>query len=331
MELADIFAGDPANSALLYGADTARFKPRCDVLFNASAHAPDGAAVTELGVGWQVGPLRKGLRVVGQRYWKKRFGLLSLTEPEPFTAMPLHFGMAFGGTRTYRKGRGKEAIVLSDAQLENPIGLGWFGGHADEDIDGQPAPCLEALGEPIRKPDGKVKPAAFSAIARHWQPRAGFAGTYDEQWQRDVFPFLPEDFDDQFNQCAPADQQMAYPVGGEEVIMRNMMPARPYVRFRLPRLDNVAMRIVRNDYTSEQVLPPVDTLYFEPDAARFTAVWRASVPVRRRLHEFATVAVGPASAEFWEQKALGPDGCAGCGGGSPADADADANVDTEAA
>ncbi|MDQ1833213.1 MULTISPECIES: DUF2169 family type VI secretion system accessory protein [Massilia] len=313
LEQADVFVGDPADSAILYGADTPRFKPRCDVLFNANAHAPDGVPVKELAVVWQVGPLRKGLKAHGKRHWKKRLGLVSLSDAEPFLRMPLHFGMAFGGSRIYKKGWGGNARVLTEAQLANPAGIGWYGAHADEDVDGLPAPCLEALNEPVRKPDGKQKPVAFSAIARHWQPRPGFAGTYDEQWQRDVFPFLPEDFDEQFNQCAPADQQMEYPTGGEQVILRNMMAGRPDVRFKLPRLDNVSVRILRTDYTGDELLAPADTVYFEPDAGRFSVVWRASFPVRRRIQEFATVAVGPLSAAFWEQKALG-EGCAGCGG-----------------
>lgn len=104
LAMADIFVGEPGQSAMLYGTDFARFKPRCDVLFNASAHAPSGQPVQELLVAWQVGPLKKGVHVVGQRMWRKRLGLVSLTKPEPFTQMPLHYGLAFGGSRTYKRG-----------------------------------------------------------------------------------------------------------------------------------------------------------------------------------------------------------------------------------
>lgn len=60
IEQADVFLGAPENTAMLYGSDMVRFKPRCDVLFNANAHAPEGQPVQELNVVWQVGPLRKG-------------------------------------------------------------------------------------------------------------------------------------------------------------------------------------------------------------------------------------------------------------------------------
>ena len=112
LEPADVFVGEHGQSAMLYGTDFARFKPKCDVLFRASAHAPNGAPVRQMTVGWQVGPLKKGLHVVGSRTWRKRFGVVSLGKPEPFLQMPLHFGLAFGGTRSYEKGRGARAIEL---------------------------------------------------------------------------------------------------------------------------------------------------------------------------------------------------------------------------
>lgn len=312
IEFSDVFEGEPGQSAMLYGSDMARFKPRCDVLFNAQAHAPDDVPVRTLNVGWQVGALRKGLRVHGPRTWKKLLGIASLSEAEPFTTMPLHFGKAFGGTRSYKKGWGDKAVVLSEAHPINPSGIGWYGPRADDDAVDQPAPNLEALDDPVSRPGGKQKPIAFSAIARHWQPRPGYAGTYDEDWKREVFPFLPEDFDEQYHQCAPADQQMAYPVGEEEVILRNMMAGRSYVRFKLPRLDRVTVRVLRKDYSSSEMVAVADTLYFEPDESRFSVVWRASVPIKRRIQEFATVAIGPVSTEWWHRQASGGGGCGNC-------------------
>lgn len=310
---ADVFVGESGASAMLYGSDLVRFKPRCDVLFHASAHSPDGAPQREMMVAWRVGELEKGLRVHGPRHWRRRLGMMALSEPEEFVSMPLHFGHAFGGTRTYEKGRGERAETLTEAQLHNPVGLGWYGPETLDQADGAPAPNLEPLDDPVRKPGGRHQPAAFSAIARHWQPRPSYAGTYDQAWQENVFPFLPEDFDDKFNQCAPADQQMAYPKGGENVILRNMMAGRSDVRFTLPRLDTTRVRVLRRDYTTAEPSAPPDTLYFELDQQRFSVVWRASVPLRRDVQELATIAVGPVSAQWWQQKTLGIEGCAGCG------------------
>lgn len=310
----DVYAGAPGESAMLYGSDLVRFKPRCDVVFNAHAHSPSGEPLKEMLVGWRIGSLEKGLRVVGTRTWRKSFGWLSLSEPEPFVTKPLHFGLAFGGTRNWTQKNGDSDETLCEALPTNPCGIGWAGKYTKDQMDGAPAPCLEAIDEEIRNVSGPYAPIAFSAIGRHWAPRKDYAGTYDEQWQREVFPFLPDDFDDRFYQCAPEDQQMDYPQGGEPVILKHMMAGRPDVRFNLPRLNQMKVRVLRTDYSTEEPTAVADTLYFEPDEGRFSIVWRASVPIRRRIQEFDTVAVGTVDPEWWNAKASGvASGCTGCG------------------
>lgn len=314
---ADIYAGRPGESAMLYGADFARFKARCDVLFNASAHAPDGVPIPEMLVAWQVGTLRKGLRVLGPRTWRSKLGLLSLGKPEPFTTQALHYGFAFGGTRIYQK---EQADTVYESYPDNPAGIGWSGPRTRAQLDGAPGAQLEAMDDPIRSAQGKHAAAAFSAIGRHWSLRKQYCGTYDDAWRRDVFPLLPDDFDERFHQCAPQDQQMAYPQGGEQVVLRNMMRGRSDVRFLLPRIKQQTVRVLRTDYSNELLEAVPDTLYFEPDDRRFSVVWRISTPLKRRLQEIDTVAVGPVNADWWKAKALGQGfGCAGCGGGSSVD------------
>lgn len=313
IQMADVFVGNPSESALLYGSDLARYKPKCDVLFNASAHAPGGEPITELVVAWQVGPLRKGMRVHGQRYWRKRLGMISVSAADTFIRMPLHMGMAFGGTRQYKKGWGDRARQLTQAHPANPVGIGWFGARADDEIEGTPAPCLEGIDDPVRKPNGKQTPISFSALPRNNPLRRQYGGTYDQKWQDDIFPFLPEDFDERFHQCAPLDQQMPFPRGGERIVLRNMVAGRPDVRFTLPALNNLPIRILRSDYSDEAPSVHADTLYFETDESRFSVVWRASTPIRRRIQEFQTLAIGPVSADIWRDKAFQAKACDGCG------------------
>ena len=52
---------------------------------------------------------------------------------------------------------------------------------------------------------------SFGPVGRGWHPRLGYAGTYDQNWLDNVFPFLPADFRDDYYQAAPADQQIASP------------------------------------------------------------------------------------------------------------------------
>ncbi|MFB9245439.1 DUF2169 domain-containing protein [Massilia antarctica] len=315
LSVSDAFVGEPGLSALLYGDDFARYKPRCDVLFDAYAHAPDGQEVQEITVACQVGPMKKGIKVVGPRQWRKLMGIYTLTKPEPFTRMPLHYGHAFGGARTYQQGWGENRQTMTETMLANPAGIGWGGKRTGGDLDGESAPNLQALGETISSPTGNYTPVALSAVGRHWTPRSDHAGTYDKHWEENVCPFLPEDFDEQHNQCAAADQQIAYPGGGETVILRNMMAGRPDVRFTLPRLDDLQVRILRTDYSTEILAPAVDTLFFETEKGSFSAIWRTSVPIRRRIQEFLVLAVGPVDPAWWQRQRAGAGGCHGCGHG----------------
>lgn len=305
----DEYLGEPGQSAMRYGDDVARFKPRCDVILDAHAHSPTGDPVTSLIAGIEIDDWRKHVRVHGPRQWCKRRSGWELTLAQRFASMPLHHGLALGGTREYKD----EGRVLTEAHLHNPAGQGWAGQRTLDQLDGQAAPQLEHPNQPIQQPDAALLPHGLSAVGRHWLPRRGFAGTYDETWQRDVFPLLPPDFDEQFNQCAPQDQQLPYPCGGETVRLINLMPGRPKVTFRLPSLQ-LPLRVLRSDYTRETPEPVVDTLFFEPEEARFSVVWRTSLPIRRRLQEFSAVAIGPVDRAWWEAKSLGLDeaGCPGC-------------------
>src|SRR5262245_61007286 len=56
---ADQFTGDPGLSAPLYESDFAHRKPRCDVLLNGCAYAPQGKVANRVTVGLRVGPMAK--------------------------------------------------------------------------------------------------------------------------------------------------------------------------------------------------------------------------------------------------------------------------------
>jgi hypothetical protein len=316
LAVADTFYGEPGVSAMRYGSDFCRFKPQCDVLFDACAHSPAGQPVRELVAGWQVGPLKKSLRVRGPRRWHRLMGVNVLGESEPFVSAPLHYGLAFGGTRHYTVGTGNKAQELAEAYLPNPVGQGFAGRRTIDQLDKSPAPQLEALKDPVRSPGGKHKAVAFSAVPSHCSPRKEHAGTYDDAWQQNLAPFLPEDFDERFHQCAPLDQQMRYPKGGEEVALHNLLPGRERLRFHLPLLDRITTRVLRTDYSTDTLQSVVDTLWFETEAQRFSAVWRTSVPLRRRVQEIDTIAIGPVNPDWWRARSLGLEkngGCDGCG------------------
>ncbi|MBF5005294.1 DUF2169 family type VI secretion system accessory protein [Diaphorobacter caeni] len=308
---ADEYYGEPGESALRCGDDYARFKPRCDVIFDAVAHAPFGKSVKELDVGVQVGALQKVIRVTGARRWKSSLTGWGLSAAEPFTSMPLHFGLAFGGTRYYEQ-RGQK---FAEALFTNPVGQGWAGDKTRESMAGQAVANLAHPGAPIKRPDDSLSPIALSAIGRHWMPRAKLGGTYDDSWRREVAPFLPEDFDVQFEQAASEDQQVPHLNGGEEVQLIHILRNQPKLHFTLPILNQMKVRVLRKDFSTETLPAVADTLFFETEMQRFSVTWRASTPIRRRIQEFDTVAVGAVDPHWWHMKTMGLDvsgGCLGC-------------------
>ncbi|HCE8852857.1 TPA: DUF2169 domain-containing protein [Citrobacter freundii] len=303
----DSFAGEPGLSAPLYEVDFIRFKEKCDVLFNARAYAPQGKPVEALDVAVKVGAMQKALHVVGHRHWDRNTpGMLS--RPEPFTIMPLRYDHAFGGVQHYRDGND----LLPDFFGENPIGKGYLSPKGEDNV--VELPNLELINKPLSSPLENYEPVALSAVSRSWMSRRRYAGTYDQRWKDEFFPLLPDDFDERYFQCAPEDQQIDYPVGGEEVILRNLMQSRDEVRFKLPRLDNLPVKVLMSDYQVHTLPVVVDTIYFEPDESRFSVVWRASLPVKRRVQGIQTVAVGHVCSSWWQARVAGSLGCTGCSG-----------------
>lgn len=305
----DKFVGEPGLSACLYEVDYVRRKAKCDILFDAKAHSPDEQPVTKISAGFNFnGKLKKYVSVVGDRFWQQDVLYVGKTNALPFTSMPLHYGKAFGGTVV----SGKPDKLQYDSHPENLIGMGYSKSTGLFTVHGMQLPNLMALGESAHKPYSNTAAVAFSVLSKTAQSRRKYAGTYDEKWQQNTFPFLPEDFDERFYQSAPLDQQVDYPQGGETVELHNMMPGRPQVSFRLPRLTNMPIKILGKDYQVHSPQVVVDTLYFEPDHARFSVVWRASMPIKRRIQDIQTVAVGAICKNWWDAKLSGQSSCSGC-------------------
>ena len=280
---ADEFTGEPGRSAPLYETDYAHRKPRCDVLVNGSAYAPNGRKVREVPVGLRVGPMTKTFLVTGQRFWLKGIVGVSASETQLFDVMPISYNNAFGGVDDSHADPVKVKTFL-----ENPVGLGYF--HYTDKIDGKPLPNTEEINAPISNPRHTYRPMSLGAIGRNWQPRAKFAGTYDEHWREERAPFWPHDFDYQYFQAAPRDQQIPYPAGGEEIVLRNLTPS-GHLNFTVPRMVVPALFIPHRG-PDRKVDAVVDTIVIEPDRGRFTLTWRTTMPLQRDCFELKQVIVG---------------------------------------
>lgn len=295
---ADVFTGEPGLSAPLYETDYAFRKPRCDVLLNGTAYAPHGIPTERVRVGMRVGTMQKVFDVVGDRTWQEVLATVSSTRPASFTRMPISYDNAFGGVD-----RSARDPADHRTYLPNPAGKGYWHNLDTQVYQGQPLPNTEEPHDPVKAPNGRYRPMALGPIGRAWPPRPEFAGTYDQHWMDEVFPFLPADFDERYHQSAPADQQTEHLRGGEPVTLYNLT-AEGRVDFKLPMVQVPVLFLLRNG--EEIAVEAVnDTLVIEPDNHRFMRVWRTSHPLKRNIFEVSQVVVGTMPQGWHRARRLG--------------------------
>lgn len=293
--MSDVYFGEPGLSAPRYEAEFAPCKPRCDVLLNATAYAPDGRPTTRVTVGARIGSWSKSFDVVGDRVWEAGLGGIGASATTPFVQMPISYDRAFGGTDHRSEDPSDHA-----AYLLNPAGRGFHKQLKSEWVDGTPLPNTEESGQAVSWVDGNYRPMSFGAIGRHWLPRYKYAGTYDQHWIDHVFPFLPDDFDEQYHQSAPLDQQLPKPVGEQLVTLLNLTPDGRR-DFLLPQFE-APIHVFPKNGEREDFNAPLDTILIEPDLERVTMSWRIARPLRKNIFEISRVLVGRKGRDWWQQR-----------------------------
>jgi len=283
------FHGPPQKSSLKYDPEGVLVKPATDVVLLGHAY-PQRAGETETTVGLRVGSVRKLLRVVGDRFWINSGGSTSMTDPEPFDRIPLVWERAFGGWD-----RNSPDPREHRSEARNPVGAGFRTRWHDE----EPAvalPNLEHPAQPIRNFEDRPEPVGFGFVAPDWQPRAGYAGTYDETWMKARRPLLPDDFNERFLNAAPADQVVAgYLRGDEEVVVLNASP-RGRLGFHLPGAGALNFHVEVRGGNIQSLNPVLDTLIVDTDEHRILLIWRAAIPVANVPTDIAAVHI---EAKLW--------------------------------
>ena len=261
------FAGDPLSTGLVTDSDFVLEKTSTDILVRGHAYAPERRPTTRCRVRLKVSTIDKSLDVVGERRIFRGAIGAALTEPQPFLDMPLTWERTYGGWDRTGKSEAWEPA--------NPAGIG-FATDPAHLYDSQ-APNVEYPDAPYSGP-GAGRPAAFGPVAPHWQPRVGYAGTYDKRWQESRDPLLPADFDRRFFRAAPVDQQTQAPlVGYEEVRLGGMTPD-GFLGFILPRIKFDIITAFRGTGDVRQE-PSIHTLWLFPDARRFEIVYLSALEV----------------------------------------------------
>jgi hypothetical protein len=289
--LADVYTGEPGQSAPLYESDLAPTKTRCDVLLQGRAHAPGGHATTRVEVGLQLGRWAKRFAVVGARRWRREGQRIVVSTPEPFITQAIGYESAFGGSDPARPDS-----ALQAAHAMNPVGTGFRSTDRPDARDtGGPMPTSEESATPVVLPHGAYRPMAFGPVARAWPPRVGFAGTYDQAWQDHGFPFLPADFDDRYHQAAPEDQQIPFEQlnpSAEQIVLTNLS-AHGDCSFVVPTMP-IAARIELKRGPAEDAAARLDTVLIEPELQRCCLTWRLTRPLRQNVFDIAQLMIGPA-------------------------------------
>jgi hypothetical protein len=265
--LAPEFNGEDGVSSLRYDADLVATKPTTDVLINGTAYAPNGRPSTSFLIETRIGEMHKVLRVVGESTWGDGLFDDAPSPPEPVIEVPILYERAYGGYDQTDPDPVNQAI-----DLRNPVGLGVVAKKRNR--AGTPLPNFEY-------PSGRIDkngPAGFGAIASYWSPRLELCGTYDEAWESERKPLLPNDWDPRSLQCAPLDQQSAtYLRGGEAVELVNLTRD-GLLRFTLPKAyfaftTHISGR--REEHRSK-----LSTVIIEPDFPRVIMVWTTVLPCR---------------------------------------------------
>jgi len=268
--MAEEYVGEPGQSSIRRDGQSSYTKPATDIYVCGDACASHGHPTTAMSVNIRVGPCAVDLRVFGDRVWERAAALgVRPSDPAPFVKMPLVWERAYGGVA-------KSSTVQRPAfEPRNPIGCGLETDR--QDAIGKPVPNIEDPRQPLGGITDRPRPVGIGPIARHWQPRVSYAGTYDDAWKRQRAPLWPLDLDERFFCSAPSYLQASpHLTGGEAVVLQGLHPNGP-IRFRLPILRLRSLTRFLDDDPTQRALV-LDGVLFETDLHRLTMYYRASVP-----------------------------------------------------
>lgn len=247
--------------------DAAMPKQGAEVLLRAGCYAPRGETRQASQASFRVGEVARRLNVFGPRRWESRAGVQVITDPEPFTWIDLTWKNALGGPDF----------------APNPLGMGLAPVMGPDGREFLPLPLVEDPEHLIGSTGDRPEPAGFLPLDQAWPQRMKKAGTYDQKWFNERWPYFPEDMDWTFFNAAPeAQRQPGFFQGGEPVELVNMHPERRLIASSLPRL---RQRVFLNQWMDlkhrdkglvfKEAKTSLDTVWLIPHALRGITIHRA--------------------------------------------------------
>jgi uncharacterized protein YjbI with pentapeptide repeats len=245
-----------------------------EMLVAGDCCAPGGQPVRSAEVEARVGSIQKRLAVFGQRYWIPNPGTETyrMSEPTPFSQTPIVYERAFGGPNC----------------LSNPLGLGAEPVLDASGVAYRPLPNIEDPKRLLSAVTDTREPAGFGPYDVSWPQRQAKAGTYDDAWLKERWPYFPRDFDWSFFNAAPPDQWLRAPEdkpffrGDESVEVSLMHPDRPRIKAQLPGVRGRAFvtsfddwrRPDPNKVTFREIEQKIDTVLLFPTVLRGVLICR---------------------------------------------------------
>ncbi len=253
----DQFVKGNTNGVLFVPTDRVPYKRRVDVMLVGHAYAPGKQPVRSLVTKFGVGDFCKSIEVFCDRGFRSPEE--RLLEGPRFTKMPLDWTRAAGGSST-----------------PNPVGK-----RVDAPPDAFGLISVANLQPPktmVTKGADTVSPIGYGPIAAAWPGRMQhvdrLSGAFSPSgW--DERP-LPENFDFEYFQAAPQDQQLARIRSDELLVLENLHPVHAHLVTRLPGICPRAV-VHRASGEREDVTLVADTLWIDADRGVACVVWRGSI------------------------------------------------------
>ena len=251
-----------------YASDFVPYKPVADFSAVGTAYPPKRAD-THFPVRMRVGDRQQEIKVFGPWKWERSgLGLTEKPGPSgPPIPVPITYANAWGGP---------------DYPL-NPLGCGRVG---------EKTHLLEFPNAYITHREFISGPAVFAPMPPDAPLRKSKLGTYDKEWIKERWPWLPVDFDYSFFNAAHPDQWMeGYLRGDEPLRFENMHPKHAVYESRLPGLRarcfvsqttnwKVGLKPEEAQSRFHEVPMALDTVWVDMEEEKLVLIWRGSIPVR---------------------------------------------------
>lgn len=229
-------------------SDMSPYLPRGEVILSGHAHAPVPSTflAARLCVMGSRTLIDKTVHVFGERMWLEGD---QLTQPVPFTRVPLRYERATEGT---------------PGVDENPVGM--------PKTPGSPAANLV-------DPQDPEAVTGFGPIAPGWTTRKRLLRGLDVSVIEQSEPVLPDTFAWSFFHVAPPDQRCSFFEGAEWIVLEGIHPEFPRFESQLPAAIGRARVYTsgRTDFDAVELV--ADTIFVDCDRSLCCVTWRGNFEV----------------------------------------------------